>query len=198
MRWIAPEGYYNTAAGTRQDARGRRGRRPGRRVCKYAQDNMLARALTTSPPPRSGGHEAPREGPRVVDHGRAAVARGRTPAHRTLPPLALVPRMHRPRPRLPSPPSTPTNPRRVDTSTHPRWRPRNDADVHGKVDLSDALHALLVLFADSATDCRYSVDANHAGTTDVADAAYVLSCLSANELARLPPFPARRRSAPSS
>jgi len=66
---------------------------------------------------------------------------------------------------------------------------RGDASGDGKVDISDAVGVLLVLFAGAAGDCADALDANDSGTVDIADAVYILSYLFSGGRAIPPPFP---------
>ncbi len=66
---------------------------------------------------------------------------------------------------------------------------RGDANGDKRVDLSDAVQVLLVLFAAAPTDCQDSIDADDGGATDIGDAIYILSYLFAKGPAPKAPFP---------
>ena len=67
---------------------------------------------------------------------------------------------------------------------------RGDANGDGRLDVSDAVKMLRVLFAGVATDCEDALDANDDGTMDIADAVYVLAYLFGGGTEIPAPFPA--------
>lgn len=68
---------------------------------------------------------------------------------------------------------------------------RGDANGDRRVDISDVVTILRVLFASAQTDCGDALDANDSGGMDIADAVYVLSYLFAGGPPPAPPFPLR-------
>ncbi len=71
-----------------------------------------------------------------------------------------------------------------------RFFVRGDANDDGRLDLSDAIQILRVLFAGGTAACRDAADANDSGTLDVSDAVTVLGYLFARGAPLRAPFPA--------
>jgi len=67
---------------------------------------------------------------------------------------------------------------------------RGDCNGDEAVDVGDAIHALGVLFAGAASDCRAACDSNSDGALDIADAVYLLSFLFAGGRPPPAPYPA--------
>ncbi len=68
---------------------------------------------------------------------------------------------------------------------------RGDANGDRRVDISDAVTILRVLFAAAPADCGDALDANDSGGLDIADAISILSYLFASGPPPPPPFPLR-------
>ena len=66
---------------------------------------------------------------------------------------------------------------------------RGDSNGDGQVDVSDAVHVLLVLFAGLAEDCADAGDVNDDGNRDVTDPVVLLSFLFLSGDRPRPPFP---------
>ena len=71
----------------------------------------------------------------------------------------------------------------------PRGFVRGDANGDSKVDISDAVQILQVLFAGAESNCDDALDANDSGDVNIADAIFVLSYLFANGAPIPEPFP---------
>jgi hypothetical protein len=70
-----------------------------------------------------------------------------------------------------------------------RFFVRGDANDDGRVDLSDVVQVLCVLFARITAVCRDAVDANDSGTLDIGDAIAILAYLFVQGAMPLAPFP---------
>jgi hypothetical protein len=68
---------------------------------------------------------------------------------------------------------------------------RGDANHDGLLDISDAVRALLVLFAGQATSCEDALDSDDDGLADITDVIVLLTYLFRGGAAIPPPFPQR-------